>query len=141
MSGFGLVSALLGGMLVGVAASLLLWGAGRPAGVSGIAGGLLTARAGDWRWRAEFVLGLLVGGLVLRWLRPDWLGAPAGSLLGLGVAGLLVGFGASISGGCTSGHGICGLGRLSGRSLVAVLAFMFTGVLAVALVRRIGGAL
>jgi uncharacterized protein len=125
--------ALLGGLTIGVAASLLLWGAGHAAGISGIAGGLLTARGQEWRWRAEFIAGLIAGGLLLRWLAPGWLGAPAGGALGLAVAGLLVGFGARLSGGCTSGHGICGLGRLSGRSLVAVMVFMFTGALTVAL--------
>jgi uncharacterized protein len=137
---FALFTALLGGVLIGAAASLLLWGAGHAAGVSGIAAGLLPARAGDWRWRAEFVGGLVAGGLVLRWLAPERLGAPAGSFVLLAVAGVLVGFGARLSGGCTSGHGICGLGRLSGRSLAAVVVFMLTGALVVALVRH-GGVL
>jgi uncharacterized membrane protein YedE/YeeE len=136
MSGFTPWGSLAGGLMIGVAASLLAWGVGRAAGVSGIAGGLLSVRRGDWGWRAQFVAGLVVGGLVLRWVRPECLAAPAGSWLTLGAAGLLVGFGAGLSGGCTSGHGICGLGRLSGRSLVAVIAFMFTGMLAVALLRQ-----
>jgi uncharacterized protein len=129
--------ALLGGLTIGVAASLLLWGAGHAAGVSGIAGGLLTARGAEWRWRAEFIGGLIAGGLLLRWLAPGWMGVPAGGALSLAVAGLLVGSGARLSGGCTSGHGICWLGRLSGRSLVAVMVFMFTGALAVALRGRL----
>jgi uncharacterized membrane protein YedE/YeeE len=136
MSSFTPWSSFAGGLLIGAAAVLLLWGVGRAAGVSGIAGGLLSARAGDWRWRAEFVGGLLVGGVLLRLVRPDCFGTPAGSWATLALAGLLVGFGARLSGGCTSGHGICGLGRLSGRSLVAVVAFMFTGAAAVALLRH-----
>jgi uncharacterized membrane protein YedE/YeeE len=133
MSDIAWLPALLGGLIIGVAASLLLWGAGHAAGVSGIAGGLLTARGAEWRWRAEFIGGLIAGGLLLRWLAPERLGVPAGGMVGLALAGLLVGFGSRLSGGCTSGHGICGLGRLSGRSLVAVVVFMFTGALVVAL--------
>jgi uncharacterized protein len=136
---FALGMALLGGLLIGAAASLLLWGAGHAAGVSGIAAGLLPARSSDWRWRAEFVAGLVAGGLLLRALWPERLGAPAGSLALLALAGLLVGFGARLSGGCTSGHGICGLGRLSGRSLGAVIVFMVTGAIAVGFLRH-GGA-
>jgi uncharacterized protein len=139
MSAYPLLSALLGGLLIGLAASLLLWGAGHAAGVSGIAGGLLRGSAGDWGWRAEFLGGLVAGGLLLRVLLPGSLQAPAANMVVLALAGVLVGLGAGLSGGCTSGHGICGLGRLSGRSLVAVLVFMFTGVVVVALVRMGGG--
>jgi uncharacterized protein len=134
-----LVTALFGGLLIGAAASLLLWGAGHAAGVSGIAAGVWPSRAGDWRWRAEFLGGLVTGGVLLRWLAPERLVAPAGSLLLLALAGGLVGFGARLSGGCTSGHGICGLGRLSGRSLAAVVTFMLTGAIVVALVGPGGG--
>ncbi len=136
MTGFSPLPSLLGGVLIGLAAFLLLWGVGRSAGISGIAGGLLDAGRGDRGWRAEFIGGLIAGGLLLHWLRPGSFGAPAGGWLGLLVAGLLVGFGARWSGGCTSGHGICGLGRLSRRSLVAVLVFMSTGAVVVALLNR-----
>jgi uncharacterized protein len=132
----GWLFALLGGLLIGASASLLLWGAGRTAGISGIAAGLLSARGTEWRWRAQFIGGLLAGGALLRWLAPGSIAPPAASLGVLVAAGLLVGFGARLSGGCTSGHGICGLGRLSGRALAAVLVFMFTGALVVALVGR-----
>jgi uncharacterized membrane protein YedE/YeeE len=138
MTGFTPVASFIGGVLVGVAALLLLLGTGRQAGISGIAGGLLDAQAGDRAWRAELVGGLLAGGLLLRWVRPQVFAAPAGSVLALALAGLLVGFGARWSGGCTSGHGICGLGRLSKRSLVAVMVFMTAGAIAVALLRRGG---
>ena len=140
MTGFTPVPSLVGGLLVGVAALLLLWGTGRSAGISAIAGGLLDAPPGDRGWRAEFVGGLIAGGLLLRWLRPESFAAPAGSWEALALAGLLVGFGARLSGGCTSGHGICGLGRLSKRSLVAVIVFMVTGAVTVALLHRGAGA-
>jgi uncharacterized membrane protein YedE/YeeE len=138
MSGFTPGASLLGGLLIGVAAALLLWGSGRAAGVSGIAAGLLTP-AGDWLWRAQFVGGLVAGGLLLRWLVPWAAAPPAGGLLALAAGGLLVGFGARLGGGCTSGHGICGLGRLSRRSLVAVAVFMATAAVVVFLVRHGGG--
>jgi uncharacterized protein len=129
-----------GGIMVGLAAALLLWGTGRLAGVSGIAGGLLPVKRGDWEWRALFIGGLVAGGLVLRWLQPQALGTPPGTPLVLALAGLLVGFGTRLGGGCTSGHGVCGVGRLSRRSLVAVLVFMLTGAVTVALMPGAGGA-
>jgi uncharacterized protein len=132
------VMAFAGGLLVGLAAALLLWGTGRIAGVSGIAGGLLPVRRGDWGWRAQFIGGLVAGGLLLRWWHPQALGVPSGSVLVLALAGLLVGFGTRVGGGCTSGHGICGIGRLSPRSVVAVLVFVATGMLTVALVPGVG---
>lgn len=126
-------SALLGGVLVGTAASLLLWGAGRTAGVSGIAAGLIVPQRGDWLWRVQFLAGLVLGGLALRLWRPEAIAAPGASVTVLAVAGLLVGFGTRLGGGCTSGHGICGLSRLSRRSLLAVLVFMATAMITVAL--------
>ncbi|MFY0532180.1 YeeE/YedE family protein [Nannocystis pusilla] len=133
--------ALLGGLLIG-AAALLLAAAGRIAGVSGIVGGALQRPAGDLAWRLAFVLGLLVGGAVLRVLSPETLPKSlpqSGPVIVL--AGLLVGFGARLGGGCTSGHGVCGLGRRSPRSLVAVLTFMTTAFATVWLARHVlGGA-
>ena len=124
-------ASLAGGILIGVAAALLVLLNGRIAGVSGIVGGLLPPRRGDIDWRVAFVLGLLVAPAVFvafgkaPWPRID---AGWGTLL---VAGLLVGIGTSYASGCTSGHGVCGLSRLSPRSLVATLAFMAAGVLTV----------
>ena len=134
--------ALLGGLLIGAAALLLLAAAGRIAGVSGIVGGALRRPAGDLAWRLAFVLGLLVGGAVLRVLSPETLPKSlpqSGPVIVL--AGLLVGFGTRLGGGCTSGHGVCGLGRRSPRSLVAVLTFMTTAFATVWLARHaLGGA-
>ena len=131
---------LLGGALMGLAAALLLLLNGRIAGVSGIVGGLLERRPTDAASRLLFVAGLVVGGLCLRVLLADpfaGLGATPGVALVTG--GLLVGFGASLGSGCTTGHGVCGVARLSPRSLVATATFMLAGGLTVFAVRHLGG--
>ncbi len=130
---------LAGGALIGTAAAALLALTGKTAGVSGILDGILRGEKGEFGWKLAFVAGLLAGGAGLLWLRPEsFPAAPSGSL-GLAVAGgLLVGFGTRLGGGCTSGHGVCGLGRLSRRSLVGTLLFMAVGMLVVALRRALG---
>lgn len=122
-------SALIGGILIGVSASALLVLDGRIAGISGIVGGLVGPRPKEISWRAMFVLGLLVGGAVLLWLMPSSFGTSTLPLPTVVLAGLFVGFGTRLGNGCTSGHGVCGLGRLSPRSLAATLTFMATGAL------------
>ncbi|TJZ73871.1 YeeE/YedE family protein [Chitiniphilus eburneus] len=127
-------SALLGGALIGIAASLLALGAGRIAGISGIVGGLVGGKAA--RWQLAFVAGLLIaplGWLMLALMPAFVLEAGPGMQI---VAGLLVGIGTRYANGCTSGHGVCGLSRLSLRSLVAVLAFMGAGFVTVYLLRH-----
>jgi uncharacterized membrane protein YedE/YeeE len=128
----------LGGILLGVASSLLFLLNGRILGVSGIVGGMPAALPGDRLWRVVFLAGMLAGGLAL-------LGAGAGTLalasestvpLAVG-AGVLVGVGTRLSNGCTSGHGLCGLARLSRRSLVATLVFMACAALTVLVVRHV----
>lgn len=134
------MNGLLGGALIGISASLLLWLDGRIAGISGMVNGLTGAPAADRGWRVAFLIGLmLVGGLMLHGLpiAPPREGFSAVLLV---VAGLLVGFGTSMGSGCTSGHGVCGLGRLSMRSLVAVLVFMFTAMVTVFVARHLLGA-
>ena len=129
---------LLGGALIGLSATLLLWSIGRIAGISGIVNGLGTAPRSDRAWRAAFLLGLmLAGGIAMQLLpyAPSHLQTGSTSLLLL--AGLLVGFGTRMGGGCTSGHGVCGLGRLSWRSLAAVLTFMLTAIATVFLMRHV----
>ncbi|OWY41053.1 YeeE/YedE [Xenophilus sp. AP218F] len=129
-------SALLGGGLIGLAASLLALANGRVAGISGIVGGLLKPRAGDWLWRAAFALGLLLAPSVyLLWmpLPASRVDAGWGELI---LAGLLVGVGTRYGAGCTSGHGVCGLARLSPRSLAATLCFMASGFASVWLLRH-----
>jgi uncharacterized membrane protein YedE/YeeE len=129
-----------GGLLIGLAAAALLLGQGRIAGISGVVGGALEARAGDLGWRLLFLLGLVGGGLLIARVAPAAFPAHvAGSALRYIVAGLLVGFGTRLGNGCTSGHGVCGLGRLSPRSLVAVATFMTTGAVAVFVVRHVLG--
>jgi len=132
---------LLGGALVGLSASLLLLANGRVAGISGVVGSLLTPVRGDIAWRVLFLGGLLTGGLLLVWLRPGSFAAPAslgsGGVALLVVAGLLLGFGARLGNGCTSGHGVCGISRGSARSIAATLTFMVTGVLTVFLTRHV----
>jgi uncharacterized membrane protein YedE/YeeE len=136
----GWTAGLTGGALIGLSATLLLWSIGRIAGISGIANGLATAPPGDRAWRAAFLAGLLLaGGIALAWL-PD---GPAREQTAttplLLSAGLLVGFGTRMGNGCTSGHGVCGLGRLSPRSAVAVVAFMLTAMATVYVVRHLAG--
>jgi uncharacterized membrane protein YedE/YeeE len=130
-------SALAGGLLIGIAATVLLLFNGRIAGISGIVGGLLRPKAGEAGWRLAFVAGLLIAPLVYR------LAAPLPSVeidadtLTLVIAGLLVGIGTRYGSGCTSGHGVCGLSRFSLRSLVATAAFMLAGFATVFVVRHV----
>lgn len=130
MEHFTPLASLLGGALIGLAASLLLLADGRVAGISGIVGGLLAPTGGDTAWRALFVAGLLLGGLGLRLVDPALVRMDLDrSTLALVVAGLLVGFGTRLGNGCTSGHGVCGVSRGSARSIVATMTFMATGIL------------
>lgn len=130
---------LAGGALIGAAAAALWLINGRIAGISGIVGGIV-ARAPDRWWRLTFVVGLLLGGVVMGWLHPQSFGSsPASTPLILG-AGLLVGLGTTIGNGCTSGHGVCGISRLSPRSIVATIAFMAMGMGIVFLVHQVIGA-
>jgi uncharacterized protein len=134
------IASTLGGIILGLAAALLLVGNGRIAGVTGILGGLVEGEEGRG-WRASFIVGMLVGGVGLLLWRPQSLpGSAIDSLSVLLVAGLLVGFGTRMANGCTSGHGICGLSRGSIRSLIATVTFMATAIATVALVRHgLGG--
>lgn len=142
MTDFTPVPALLGGLLIGLAAVLLLLLNGRIAGVSGIAAGLFAPRGTTHRlWRVLFLLGLPLGAALFAALAGG-LPAPRPSpgaawLIG---AGLLVGFGTALAGGCTSGHGVCGLARLSLRSLVAVIVFLGSGIATVYVLRHLLGA-
>ena len=130
-------SALAGGVLIGLAAAMFLLLNGRIAGISGIVGGLLRPVRGDIAWRAAFVAGLLAAPavyLLFAELPRITIDAGTGALA---VAGLLVGIGTRYGSGCTSGHGVCGLSRLSPRSLVATLAFMGAGFATVFVLRHL----
>ncbi len=131
------IHGLLGGMLVGAAAVLLFWFNGRIMGVSGIASGLLAKPTKDFWWRFAFIMGLILGGWIFRLKYPVEVFIDASRLL-LIVGGLLVGFGTVMGSGCTSGHGICGIARLSKRSIAATIIFMATGILTVWL-KKVGG--
>ncbi len=124
------VHGLIGGMLIGVAAVILYWFNGRIMGVSGITSKLLAKADRDYWWRLAFVLGLVSGGLIYQMKFPVVVVINA-SGWGLIAAGLLVGFGTVIGSGCTSGHGICGMARLSKRSIIATIVFMVAGILTV----------
>ena len=129
---------LLGGALIGLAAALLLALTGRTAGVSGIVDGVVRGEKGELKWKLAFLLGLVGGGLLLAALRPESLPTSPPRPLGWVIAGgVLVGFGARLGGGCTSGHGVCGVGRLSLRGVVGTALFMATGILAVFVLRRL----
>jgi len=133
------LSALIGGLLIGTAATLFVLFNGRIAGISGIVGGLLRPLAGDVAWRIAFVLGLLMAPLLYRLNAPlPTLQIDAGYPL-LIVAGMLVGIGTRYGAGCTSGHGVCGLSRLSPRSGVATAVFMSAGFVTVFVVRHLLG--
>jgi len=133
-------SALLGGALIGLAASLMLLFNGRIAGISGIYKGVLHPTEGDFGWRVAFIVGLVVAGALVVVVSPELLHATTSrSVLTTGIAGVLVGVGVSMGNGCTSGHGVCGLSRFSRRSLVATLTFMATGMATATLVQLFFG--
>lgn len=137
-NGFTPLAATAGGLLIGLAAAMMALLQGRIAGISGIVGGLLARpAAGDAGWRLAFVVGLLAAPVLFGLfgaLPPIRVDAGWGTLI---VAGLLVGFGSRLGSGCTSGHGVCGLSRLSPRSLVATLSFMSAGFATVFVVRHL----
>ncbi len=132
-------SALGGGVLIGVAAAILFLGIGRIAGISGIVGGLLqhNGRADAWRWL--FLVGLLIAPWLYMLVQPFPDIKMVASPLLLIIAGLLVGFGTRYASGCTSGHGVCGLSRLSTRSLAATLSFIGMGAVTVLVMRHLLG--
>ena len=136
MNNFTPLSALAGGVLIGLASVWLLAANGRIAGISGIVHGLFAPPPGDRGWRLAFLAGLLVAGFLWLAFFPGGTSSE-GNLVAMAFAGLLVGFGTRLGGGCTSGHGVCGLGRLSLRSLVAVIVFMAAGMASVFVVRHL----
>ena len=133
-------TSLLGGIMLGVAAAALFLNSGRILGITGIVEGLLKPKPGDTSWRLAFLLGLFAAPLVAKLLLPaELIHAPRidANWAMVIVAGVLVGYGTRWGAGCTSGHGICGLSRLSVRSLVATLSFMGTGFVTVFVIRHV----
>ena len=131
-----IVHALIGGALIGIAAAIAHVVHGRIAGISGILGRALDNDGGG-SFRIPFLLGLIGTGLVVAIVAPAALGPPVSSVLTLAVAGVLVGIGTTLANGCTSGHGVCGIARLSRRSFVAVGTFMATAMITVAIARQL----
>lgn len=140
MENFTPITALIGGLLIGGAATVTLWANGRIAGISGILSGIVVPRGMDTIWRALFIGGLILGSFLAMNFATD--GRPlemqASPLLTI-IAGLLVGFGTRLGSGCTSGHGICGLARFSRRSFTATALFMVTAIITVFLTRHVMG--
>lgn len=140
MENFTPIASLAGGIIIGIASAIMLLYVGRIAGISGIFGGFLNAKKGDTAWRGMFIAGLLAGGLILLAVYPDSLRIQIDRSLGaVIVAGLLVGIGSRLGSGCTSGHGICGVGRVAPRSLVSVGVFMATGAATAIIVNHLLG--
>lgn len=137
MASFNPITALLGGGLIGLASVLLMMLTGRIAGISGILGGCLTPTASDRLWRFAFIVGLVLAPVVSGLLGYP-LPAPLmpASWVMIAIAGLLVGLGTRLGGGCTSGHGVCGVARLSARSIVATAIFMASAIVVVAIMRH-----
>ena len=142
MENFTPYSALLGGALIGIAATLMLWVNGRITGISGILGGVLFPIQTDALWRVLFIAGLLSGAILYIFVSgsPINFQVQATPLVSI-AAGFLVGFGTRLGSGCTSGHGICGIARVSKRSFAATAVFMITAIITVFLFRHVlGGA-
>jgi uncharacterized protein len=141
MANFTPVSAAIGGALIGLSAVLLMLSTGRIAGISGIFSGLLNVRGEDRDWRIAFLAGLILAP-VIAGLIGYGMAQPAlpSNWIVIAVAGVLVGFGTRLGGGCTSGHGICGIARLSPRSIAATIVFIVMAVVTVAITRHaLGG--
>jgi uncharacterized membrane protein YedE/YeeE len=131
---------LAGGLLLGVAAAMFILVNGRVLGISGIVGGLLAPKKGDAAWRVAFLLGMALSPLIFRMLMPpDMVQSPRidAGYMSIILAGLMVGLGTRYGSGCTSGHGVCGLSRMSPRSLLATITFMGTGFLTVFVLRHL----
>lgn len=134
------VSSTLGGVLLGIAASTLLLANGEVCGISGILGGAAFDKRGGRLWRTVFLAGLLAGGALVAWVDRSALATASEQSLWLAaVSGVVVGIGTRMGEGCTSGHGLCGIARFSGRSIAATLVFMATGAATVFVVRHVLG--
>lgn len=137
-----MVQALIGGILIGLAVSIMLLFNGRVTGISGIISGLLKPQKNDMGWRLSFLGGLILGGFVLQILNPEvFVQISSAFWFDYMIAGLLVGFGTLLGSGCTSGHGVCGISRFSVRSIIATLTFIFFGICSVLLFKFLRGSL
>lgn len=140
MQGFTPYFSLTGGILIGLAAIALLYFNGRIAGLSGIVGGVIQPTRGDAAWRAVFIAGLLCGGVLIRLFHPEAMQVRIDvSIPAVVLGGLLVGLGTRIGNGCTSGHGVCGVGRLAPRSIVASAVFIAFAIATTYIIRHVIG--
>lgn len=138
MENFTPYSSFLGGSLIGLAATLMLFFNGRIAGVSGIMGGLFSASKTEFFWRMAFMLGMVLGAFLYYQISPDFFQSREQFPIGLvAIGGFLVGFGTRMGNGCTSGHAVCGIARFSVRSTIATIIFMLSGMMTVYIMRHI----
>ena len=137
-----MINAILGGVLIGIAASLMMLFNGRVTGISGIVAGVIKPKKLDVSWRVSFLIGLLLGGIVLKFFRPEAFIQNSSALWGDYIfAGLLVGFGTLLGNGCTSGHGVCGISRMSVRSIMATIIFIAFGILSLYVFKLVRGSI
>ena len=137
-----MLNAVIGGVLIGIAVSLMLLFNGRVTGISGILGGIVKPQRNDLFWRIAFILGLIFGGIIIQLVKPSAFFQTSSVLrIDYVIAGLLVGFGTLLGTGCTSGHGVCGISRLSVRSIVATITFITFGVISVLIFKFVRGTL
>lgn len=137
-----MLNAIIGGIIIGLAVSLMMLFNGRVTGISGIIGGVIKPHKNDLNWRVTFILGLVFGGFILQFLRPEAFVQISSALpIDYMIAGVLVGFGTLLGNGCTSGHGVCGSSRLSVRSIVATLTFIGFGIISVLIFKLVRGSL
>lgn len=140
MENFTPYTALSGGLLIGLSATIMLLFNGRITGISGMVSGLLPPSQGEWLWRLVFLVGMMAGAVVFVSFFPSSFTPRENYPIGLLIAsGFLVGFGTRLGNGCTSGHGICGIGRLSKRSIIATMVFMASGGITVFIFRHLLG--
>ncbi len=140
MENFTPIAATIGGVLIGLSAAAMMLFHGRIAGISGIVSGLIGPKPGEIGWRLAFVGGLLVGGVMMGFLMPSGFAVDVErSAPAIAVAGVIVGFGTRLGSGCTSGHGVCGISRVSPRSMVATVTFMATGAITATIVTQLFG--
>lgn len=137
-----MINAIIGGVLIGLAVSLMLLFNGKVTGISGILGGIIRPQKNDLYWRVFFIGGLLFGGFILQYLRPTaFIQLSSALRVDYMIAGVLVGFGTLLGNGCTSGHGVCGISRLSVRSIVATFTFIIFGIISVLIFKLVRGSL
>lgn len=137
-----MLMAIAGGVLIGVAVSIMLLFNGRVTGISGIIGSMLRPEKSQFAWRMLFILGLITGGLIIKVVRPEsYVQLSNASTADYIIAGLFVGFGTLLGNGCTSGHGVCGISRMSVRSLIATVTFIGSGIISVLIFKMLRGEL